>query len=88
VFDPVTNEVLRRRGMTVGAAVEAPPSRSSLFCSVCKREIRPEEEVFWVGEEVHCFQCHDMLDFEYVKERKVDEEVRKKGTRWKQGDSE
>ena len=69
-------------GPREGQAPEAPPPRSSLVCSVCGREIRPEEQVFWVMDEVHCFQCNDMLEFEYDKERKVDKEMRETGTRW------
>ena len=88
MFDPVTNEVLRLRRRGAVTKVEAPTPRSSLFCSVCKREIRPEEEVFWVGDEVHCFQCHDMLEYEYDKERKVDEDVRASGTRWEKEQEE
>jgi hypothetical protein len=84
MFDPVTDEALRlrRMGVITEVPVEGPVVRSSLVCSVCQREIRPEEQVFWVGEEVHCFQCHDMLRFEYDKERQVDRDVREKGTRW------
>lgn len=84
MFDPVTDEALRLRRM--GAAPHAPAaeptSRTSLVCSVCSREIRPKEMVHWVGADVHCFQCHSMLDYEYEKERKVDEEVRSTGTKW------
>jgi hypothetical protein len=88
VFDPVTEQALRLRRRDAETRVEAPTPRSSLFCSVCGREVRPEEEVFWVGEEVHCFQCHDMLDFEYEKERMADTEARERGTRWKREDPE
>lgn len=56
--------------------------RTSLVCSVCGREVRPEERVFWAAGEVHCSQCHDMLEFEYDQERRVDRDVRKRGTRW------
>ena len=87
MFDPVTDEALRRRrlGTSFTTPPEKPISRTSLICSVCAREIRAEEEFFWVSEEVHCFQCHSMLDFELVKERKADAEMREKGTRWKKG---
>lgn len=89
MFDPVTDHVLqmRRRGAPAPVPGGEPVSRTSRICSVCKREIRPEEQVFWVGVEAHCFQCHDMLKYEYDKERVVDAEVREKGTRWEdQGD--
>ncbi len=88
MFDPVTDDAirLRRKGGIERAPSEGPPVRSSLVCSVCSREIRPEEKEFWVGTEVHCFQCHDMLAFEYGKERKADQEVREKGTRWVKDD--
>ncbi len=84
MFDPVTDDALRlrRMGTTTLAPAAEPTSRTSLLCSVCGREIRPEEKVHWVGEDVHCFQCHTMLDYEYEKERKVDEEVRSTGTKW------
>lgn len=87
MFDPVTNEALRRRrfGAPILTPLEEPASRTSLICNVCTREISPEEQVFWVGEEVHCFQCHDMLKYEYDKERNIDTEVREKGTRWDNG---
>ncbi len=90
MFDPVTNEALRIRRLSVHplAPSEQPTRRTSLICSVCDREVRPEEQVFWVGEEVHCFQCHDMLKYEYDKERVVDAEVREKGTRWDNGTKE
>ncbi|NIU49561.1 MAG: hypothetical protein GWN18_10915 [Thermoplasmata archaeon] len=45
-----------------------------------------EEQVFWVAGEIHCSQCHGMLEFEYDRERKVDREMRKKGTRWQKGE--
>jgi hypothetical protein len=85
MFDPVTEEALRIRRLNAPptAPLEDPASRTSLICSVCEREIRPEEQVFWVDDEVHCFQCHDMLKYEYDKERKTDEDMREKGTRWK-----
>jgi hypothetical protein len=88
MFDPVTDEALRLRRMSTSSEVpvEGPIIRSSLICSVCGREIRVEERVFWVSQEVHCFQCHDMLDFEYTEERKVDREMREKGTRWQKGE--
>ena len=84
MFDPVTDEALRirRRGPPAVVRTVDPTSRTSLICSVCSREIRPEEEVFWVGEEVHCFQCHSMLEYELEEERKIDTEAREKGTRW------
>ena len=84
MFDPVTEEALRRRrmGMVSEVEVEDPGSRTSLICSVCEREIRSEEDVFWVFGEVHCSQCHEMLEFEYAEERKVDKDMRETGTRW------
>lgn len=88
MFDPVTDEALRRRrqGATFTTPSEDLSRRTSLICSVCAREIRAEEKVFWVTDQVHCFQCHDMLEFEYDKERKADTELRETGTRWKDGD--
>lgn len=88
MFDPVTDEVLRRRraGMTREVPVSEPAVRSSLMCSVCKREIRPEEDIFWVAGEVHCQQCHGMLEYEYSKERRADKEMRETGTRWRDGE--
>ena len=55
MFDPVTDEVLRRRrqGFVPGEPVCEPAHRTSLVCTVCKREIRPEEEFFCVGVEAH-----------------------------------
>jgi hypothetical protein len=47
--------------------------------------MRPEEEVFWVGHEPHCFQCHSMLDYELGKERERDAEAKEKGTKWEKG---
>jgi hypothetical protein len=90
MFDPVTDEVLRRRrmGVTSQVPVQEPAARSSRICSVCQREIRPEEDLFWVAGEVHCYQCHGMLEFEYSKERKVDKEMREAGTRWRDKDGE
>ena len=87
MFDPVTDEALRRRrqGATFTSPPEEPVNRTSLICSVCAREIRAEEEFYWVSEEVHCYQCHSMLDFELVKEREADKEMRETGTRWKNG---
>ncbi len=84
MFDPVTDEALRlrRMGTSSPTPVAEPTSRTSLVCSVCGREIRPEEKVHWVGEEVHCFQCHSMLEYEYDKEREVDIDIRDKGTKW------
>lgn len=86
MFDPVTDEVLRRRRM--GLVRELPPEdidrRTSRICSVCDREIRAEEKEFWAAGEVHCYQCHGMLEFEYGEERKRDKEMRETGTRWQQ----
>ncbi len=84
MFDPVTDEALRirRRGPPTVVRTIDTASRTSLICSVCSREIRPEEDVFWVSEEVHCFQCHSMLEFEYDEERKIDAKVRVDGTHW------
>ena len=80
MFDPVTDEVLRRRrqGFVPGEPVCEPAHRTSLVCTVCKREIRPEEEFFCVGVEAHCFQCHDMLTYEYRKEREEDAKAKRK----------
>jgi hypothetical protein len=84
MFDPVTDEVLRRRRM--GLLRELPPvdpsSRTALVCSVCGREMSPEEHVHMVTGEVHCGGCHSMLEFELSREREVDREQREKGTRW------
>ncbi len=90
MFDPVTDEVLRRRrlGMTGQVPASEPAARSSLVCSVCHREMGPEEDVFWVAGEVHCQQCHGMLEFEYSKERKADREMRETGTRWQGKDGD
>ena len=84
MFDPVTDEALRirRRGPPAVVRTVDATSRTSLICNVCSREILPEEEVSWVGEEVHCFQCHSMLEYELDEERKIDGKVREKGTRW------
>ena len=85
MFDPVTEEALRRRRFAAPrttVAVEA-VSRTSLICHVCGREIRPEEEFFWADNAPHCFQCHDMLEFELQKERKDESRVREHGTKWK-----
>ena len=84
MFDPVTDQHLRMRRMgTPMSAIEAEPAhRTSLRCNVCGREIRPEEQVFWVDNETHCFQCHGMLDYELEKERERDEDVRQTGTKW------
>jgi len=86
MFDAVTDEALRlrRRGFTPVAS-EAPEKRTRLVCSVCGREMGPEEQVFWVANEPHCFQCHDMLEHEYGSERRADREMREKGTRWDRG---
>lgn len=84
MFDPVTDEALRlRRRGAIAPSVQRPISRTSLVCSVCKREMGPEEQVFWVSGEAHCFQCHSMLEYEYGKEREADHATREKGTRWK-----
>jgi hypothetical protein len=90
MFDPVTNEALRLRRLNAEppAEPEEADRRTRLVCNVCAREIGPEEQVFWVGEEVHCFQCHDMLKYEYDRERKADERMREKGTRWVEGDGD
>ncbi len=84
MFDPVTDEVLRRRrlGLLRDPSTVEPGSRTALVCSVCGREMSPEEHVFWVMGEVHCAQCHDMLEFELERERQVDKEMRTTGTRW------
>ena len=90
MFDPVTDEALRlrRMGTSTPAPAAEPTSRTSLMCSVCSREIRPEEKVHWVGEEVHCFQCHSMLEYELDKERQVDAEVRSTGTKWEKDETD
>ena len=84
MFDPVTDEVLRRRRL--GLLHDLPPvdsrSRTVLVCSVCGREMSPEEHVYMVTGEVHCAQCHGMLEFELERERHVDKEMRTTGTRW------
>ena len=84
MFDPVSDEVLRRRRL--GLIRDLPPvdpsSRTALVCSVCGREMSPEEHVFLVMGEVHCAQCHDMLEFELERERQVDKDIRTNGTRW------
>ncbi len=84
MFDPVTDEVLRRRrtGLVQDLPRDEAGSRTLLVCSVCGREIGTGEQIFWVGGEIHCSQCHSMLEFEYDRERKVDREMRDKGTRW------
>ena len=84
MFDPVTDEVLRRRrqGFVPQEPSGEPKHRTSLVCHVCGREIRPEEEFFTVDGNPHCFQCHGMLEFELEKERERDAEVRKTGTKW------
>jgi hypothetical protein len=53
-----------------------------LVCHVCAREIRPEEQFFWVDNAPHCFQCHEMLEFELEKEREEEGRVRQTGTKW------
>ncbi len=86
MFDAVTDEALRlrRRGLAP-APPEAPGKRTSLVCSVCRREMGPEEPVFWVAREPHCGQCHGMLEHEYGAERRADRELRERGTRWDRG---
>jgi hypothetical protein len=88
MFDPVTDEHLRLRRLGAPVAVPEgePAHRTSLRCNVCSREIRPEEDVFWVDNETHCFQCHSMLDFELEKEREHDVDVRQTGTKWQRDD--
>jgi hypothetical protein len=85
MFDPVTDEALRLRRLGARGSVvaEVPVQRTSLVCHVCGREIRPEEELFWADNAPHCFQCHDMLEFELQKERKDESRVREHGTKWK-----
>ena len=63
-----------------------PVVRTSLICHVCTREIRPEEELFWVDNSPHCFQCHGMLEFELHKEREEESKVREAGTKWVEKD--
>jgi hypothetical protein len=84
MFDPVTDEVLRRRRMGLLHEIPSqdPRSRTALVCSVCGREMSPEEKVYMVAGEVHCGGCHDMLDFELGKERQANRELRDRGTRW------
>ena len=84
MFDPVTDEALRLRRLSATGTVLArePALRTSLVCHVCSREIRPDEEFFWADNEPHCFQCHDMLEFELAAEREEEMKVREKGTKW------
>ena len=84
MFDPVTDEALRlrRRGAPAPTMDQESSHKTSLVCHVCSREIRPEEELFWVDNVPHCFQCHDMLAFELEKERGLDSDMKDKGTRW------
>ena len=84
MFDPVTDEVLRRRrlGLLRDLPPVGPGSRTALVCSVCGREMNPEEKVYMVTGEVHCEGCHGMLEFELGKERQADREMRDRGTRW------
>ena len=87
MFNAVTEHVLRlrrRRAPRAAKAAPAPPS-SSRVCSVCHREIALEEQLFIVDREVHCPQCHGMLEYELGKEREVDKDVREKGTKWGKG---
>lgn len=88
MFDPVSDEVLRRRRM--GLLQEIPPpdprSRTALVCRVCGREMSPEEKVFLVAGEVHCEQCQGMLESELGRERQAEKDARDTGTRWQRGD--
>jgi len=87
MFDAVTDEVLRLRRRGVAPRAPAVPERRTrMVCSVCGREMAPEERVFWVGNEPHCSQCHSMLEHEYGQERRADREMRERGTRWQRGD--
>lgn len=90
MFDSVTMAAIRLRRRRVPPTVveREPAHRTSLVCAVCEREIRPEEEFFWVDKEVHCFQCHSMLDYELQKDRECETEVKEKGTRWECKDEE
>ncbi len=95
MFDAVTEEALRlRRSRGTRPPVESkePEKRTALICSVCSREIHPHEEFHYVGHEVHCAQCHEMLEYELEKERELEEEVRVLGTKWEdpkdEGDEE
>ena len=84
MFDPVTEVALRLRRRAAPPAVsQPPPSRNLLVCSVCHREIVPEETVHWAAGEVHCSQCHSMLEYELSKERQADREAREGSKRWK-----
>lgn len=87
MFDPVTNDAVRLwwRSIRSPSPVDA-DHRTSLLCRVCRREMRPEEEVQWVGNEPHCHQCHDMLGFELNKERELDARHRRGETRWEKKD--
>ncbi len=87
MFDVVTQHTLRlRRLRAPRSGREAPaPSRTSRVCSVCHREIALDEQLFLVDREVHCPQCHGMLEYELGKERESDIDVRASGTRWEKG---
>ena len=86
MFDVVTEHVLRlRRSRAPRVPVAPAPSRSSRVCSVCHREIALDEQLFLVDKEVHCAQCHGMLEYELGKEREVDKDLRTKGTKWQKG---
>lgn len=87
MFDPVSDEVLRRRRMGLLHEITPPDprSRTALVCSVCGREMSPEEHVYLVTGEVHCEQCHGMLEFELDRERQAERDARDRGTRWQRG---
>jgi hypothetical protein len=85
MFDAVTNEALRLRrirGTRPPVEPKEPEKRTALICSVCDREMHPGEPIKYVGHEVHCSQCHEMLEYELEKEREQEEEVRALGTKW------
>jgi hypothetical protein len=84
MFDPVTDQVMRLRRLEghLPSMDQEPAHKTRLVCHVCGREIGPEEELFWVDNEPHCFQCHSMLEYELDKERSIDTDVKERGTRW------
>ena len=85
MFDTVTGEALRLRRLRAPrpAGAEDADRRTDRICAVCKREISVDEPLFFVDRETHCAQCHDMLTYELGRERALDAEAKKKGTRWK-----